>query len=48
MVKWERSVARMEVKRNLHCVLMGNPEEKGPFDYLRVDKRTIVRWILKK
>jgi hypothetical protein len=43
MLEW--NVARVEETRNVHKVLVKNPESKNHFGYLSVNGSVILRWI---
>ena len=47
-MRWVGHVARMEERRGVYRILVGNPERKRVLGRPGVDGRIILRWIFKK
>ena len=47
-MRWAGHVARMEERRVVYSVLVGQPEGRGHLEYPDVDGRIILRWICGK
>jgi len=44
-MRWAGQVARMGERRGVYRILVGKPEGKRPFGRIRIDGKTIFRWL---